>query len=322
MSKYNKINTTWNLELIPLPKMNFYQKLSEVYIVNKFTYPLRKFIATNRICLSLIRKIMSFFDSYIQLGNRLYVFNEAINRLKNEGNFNDDGYDEKSEYGYSGDIFKAELMTMYKYKKQIDDNYLEPSESKRTYAHIIEKSERLIYKAKPRCYFNFGVSYAYTDSILARKFPEVEFFGIERTDSAKLFNSLYFSDITNLTIYSGDIFEYLKKGNYQGGIFITSRTLLLLPESFIRKLYKSVYDAGFSHIMATEQYGFSRQLNNFFEFSFEYKQSVVFRDHMYIHNYPNILRESGFILSRMENFKTDHPHEDVRILSFEAERIN
>jgi hypothetical protein len=322
MPESNKNNVKWNLEFIPLPKMHFYQKLGEIYLVNKFTYPLRKWIATNKFFISLIKKIMSFFDSYIHLGNRLNVFNEAIKRLNNESNFDDDGYGEKSGYGYSGDIFNRELSVMYKYKKQIDDNYPEPSESKATYAHIIEKSEKLILKAKPRCYFNFGVSYAYTDSILAKQFPEVEFFGIERTDSAKLFNSLYFSDIDNLTIYSGDIFEHLVKENYQGGIFMTSRTLLLLPESFIRKLYKSVYDAGFSHIMATEQYGLSRQLKNSFEFSFEYKQSVVFRDSMYIHNYPNILRECGFNLNRFENFKTDHPHEDVRILSFEAERIN
>lgn len=307
--------------LIPAPKMHSWQRLSEWYKVNRVTYPITKFIATNKACSLFTRKVTSIFNSFIVLNSRLDNYKRAVIRLKNEGKSIDKGYAIDSEYGYSGDVFTNELMTMYKYKKMIDENYPTPNESKATYAHIIEKSEELIKKAKPSCYFNFGVCYAYTDAILAKKFPGVQFYGIERTDSARLFNSLYFSDISNLSMYSGDVFEQLKKGNYTGGIFFHSRTLLLLPQTFIRELYKAVYEAGFSYIMATEQYGLSRQLNGSFEFSYEYKQSVVYRDFMYIHNYPNILKECGFKLNRIENFKTDHWHEDVRILSFEAERV-
>jgi hypothetical protein len=211
---------------------------------------------------------------------------------------------------------------MYKYKKMIDEQYPTPNESKETYKHIIEKSSVLIEQIKPSCYLNFGVCYAYTDSILAKKYPDVQFIGTERTDSAKLFNGLFFSDIPNLTMLSGDIFDTLKNGNFKGGIFMHSRTLLLLPQTFVRDLYKAVHDAGFSHILATEQYGVSRQLGKAYKFSYNYQDSAVYRDFMYIHNYPNILTDCGFKLNRIENFKTDHWHEDVRILSFEAERID
>jgi len=122
-------------------------------------------------------------------------------------------------------------------------------------------------------------------------------------------------------LLSGDIFETLKNGNFTGGVFMHSRTLLLLPQSFVRELYKAVYEAGFTHILGTEQYGISRQLGKAYSFSYDYQDSVVYRDFMYIHNYPNILADCGFKINRIENFKTDHMHDDVRILSFEAERV-
>jgi hypothetical protein len=307
---------------IPPPKMNAWEKLSEWYIVNKFTYPITKLMSTSPVFIWVAKKGTSFFNNFIVLNARLKNYKKSIKRLSAEGETEDDGYSMDSDYGYSGDVFLNELMTMYKYKKMIDENYPTPNESKATYQHIIEKSEKLIEAAMPSCYFNFGICYAYSDSILAKKYPNVKFYGIERTDSARLFNSIFFSDIKNLTIFSGDIFENLKNGDYRGGIFFHSRTLLLLPQVFVRELYKAVYEAGFSYIIATEQYGISRQLGEPYKFSYEYQQSAVYRDFMYIHNYPNILNDCGFKLNRIENFKTDHWHEDVRILSFEAERVD
>ena len=39
---------------------------------------------------------------------------------------------------------------------------------------------------------------------------------------------------------------------------------------------------------------------------------------MFIHNYPNILEETGFKPDDIELVKTNHPHGDYRILSFVA----
>jgi hypothetical protein len=322
MENNNSFQEFKNLE-IPIPKMKPWQKLGEWYIVNGITYPITKFVATNRFTLFFIKRAHSFLNILLVSNSRLKNYYKSIARLKNEKNNNKiDGYSNDSDYGYSGDVFLNELMTMYKYKKMIDEQYPTPNESKETYKHIIEKSSVLIEQIKPSCYLNFGVCYAYTDSILAKKYPDVQFIGTERTDSAKLFNGLFFSDIPNLTMLSGDIFDTLKNGNFKGGIFMHSRTLLLLPQTFVRDLYKAVHDAGFSHILATEQYGVSRQLGKAYKFSYNYQDSAVYRDFMYIHNYPNILTDCGFKLNRIENFKTDHWHEDVRILSFEAERID
>jgi hypothetical protein len=322
MKNLNPIQEFTHL-MIEKPKMKFYEKLGEWYIVNRFTYFITKFLSLNVISIYIIKKTHSFLNTFIVLRNTLKNFSNSLQYLAEEKNNKEiDGYSNESKFGYSGDVFYNELMAMYKYKKQIDSNFPEPSESKALYNHIIEKSSILIEAIKPTCYLNFGVSYAYTDSILASKYKNVQFIGIERTSSAKLFNDFYFSNIENLTMIYGDIFETLKNGNFKGGIFMHSRTLLLLPQIFIRNLYKAVYEAGFTHIIGTEQYGISRQLKKAYQFSYNYQDSVVYRDFMYIHNYPNILADTNFKLKRIENIETEHPHNDYRFLSFEAERIN
>ena len=97
--------------------------------------------------------------------------------------------------------------------------------------------------------------------------------------------------------------------------------MVLMPPSFIIKFYTAAREAGFKYIFGAEQYGFSRQLQDQYEFSFEMKDSVGFRGSMYMHNYPALLKECGFEIIHIDSIKTDHPHEDYRILSFCAKAI-
>jgi len=247
------------------------------------------------------------------------TFDRAVGRQSSKDKL---GYNVGSEYGYAGDVFFNEIFTAHKYKKQIDEGFNGPNESKSLYEHIIKESTNLLLRSHAPYYFNFGISYAYTDAILAKEFPKTEFYGIERTDAARIYNQLYFSDIKNLRISSGDVFDLFAKQRFDGGVFFHSRTLLLLPQEFIRKLYLSVREAGFTYILATEQFGISRETGLPYEFSYDYQDSVVYRHFMYIHNWPNILKECGFDLERIDSVKTEHPHADFRILSFCAKAMN
>jgi hypothetical protein len=210
------------------------------------------------------------------------------------------------------------LSCAHNYKEQIDDGFKNPSESKKLYEHIIDTSSALLDKDKVGTYFNFGISYAYTDAILAKKYEKVKFIGIERTEAAQIYNNRFFAEIKNLKTLSGDIFEILKKNRFDEGIFFHSRTLLLLSKEFIDKLYNSIYRAGFRYIVGMEQHGISKQTCKFFNFSYSDQSSVVYRQNMYIHNYPFLLKKNGFKLNRIQNIITDHPHSDYRILSFTA----
>ncbi|MDO8579988.1 MAG: hypothetical protein Q7S13_00740, partial [Candidatus Omnitrophota bacterium] len=71
-----------------------------------------------------------------------------------------------------------------------------------------------------------------------------------------------------------------------------------------------------------EQVGVSRETSKTFEFSEESVPSVLFRGFMFLHNYPGILKETGWKPEEIELVKTKHPHEDFRILSFVAKNKN
>lgn len=296
--------------------LKWWQVLGPWYVENRFTFPIRKWIVDNRLIFKLLLLANRLIASrFIELKRVLDSYKRSTGRLTSQDK---DGYGLDSDYGYAGDVFFNELTTAHKYKKQIDEGFVGPSESKRLYEHILATASELIRNSNAPCHFNFGVSYAYTDAALARQFPDVTFYGIERTDAARIYNERFFADINNLRILSGDIFDLLSKQRFDGGIFFHSRTLLLLPEEFIRKLYAAARLAGFKYIFGTEQYGISRQTGRPYEFSFAPKDSVVYRDFMYIHNWPNILLDSGFELQKIVSVRTNHPHEDCRILSFQA----
>jgi hypothetical protein len=296
--------------------LKWWQTLGPSYVENRFTFPIRRWLVKNPLIFKLILLASRLMSSrFIELKRVLDGYKKSYGRLTSQDK---DGYGLDSDYGYAGDVFVKELTTAHKYKKQIDEGFVGPSESKRLYEHIVATASELIHDLNAPYHFNFGVSYAYTDSILARQFPNTKFYGIERTDASTIYNERFFADIDNLSILSGDVFDLFSKRRFDGGILFHSRTLLLLPQDFVRKLYVAARLAGFKYIFGTEQYGISRQSGGSYEFSFDPKDSVVYRDFMYIHNWPNILLDSGFELQKIESVKTNHPHEDYRILSFQA----
>lgn len=299
----------------PATTLRWYQGFGVWYKENRFTYPIRRRLVQNRLAFRLIQLIHRYLGSrFITLREQLDQHHKFIGLLSDRA---DGGYDTSSQYGYSGDVFFRELETAHKYHRQIEHGFQGPSESKALYAHITAEGSSLLEATASPCFLNFGISFAYIDAALAAKFPNVQFFGIERTDAAKLYNAA-FIDRENLTVLSGDVFDLLANRRFDGGVFFHTRTLLLLPETFVRKLYAAVRAAGFHYIFGVEQFGISRQTLQPYEFSLEPRDTVVYRGFMFIHNYPNLLRDAGFELTRFTSLATDHPHDDFRLLSFTA----
>jgi hypothetical protein len=165
--------------------------------------------------------------------------------------------------------------------------------------------------------FNFGIGFAFIDKQLALKFPNVNFFGIERSMAAKFYNE---SDgiPSNLKIFAGDVISHLENNVYENGLFIHIRTALLLPNSFIDNLYSRLENSGFVGLYAVEQLGLSRNTGKAYDFSLQEKKSELFRRHMFIHNYPGILKKYKFEISSFDLLRTNHPHFDYRMLVINA----
>ena len=226
-----------------------------------------------------------------------------------------------SLYGYSDAI--QEIIVAGDYRQQIlNPNFISScSESAILYDHIVTTLLELFRKDTSITeLLNFGVSYAHVDSILAKLNPRIHFTGIDRSIFTKLYNEEYFSHINNLKFITGDIFETLEKRKFSNAVLFHTRTLCLLPPSFILHLYKKAAAAGFQYIVGMEQMGISRSTYKEFNFSYEPSPSVIFRNGMFIHNYPGILKESGFRVVDIELIETRHLHRDYRVLSFIAKR--
>lgn len=294
--------------------LKWYQKIDYWYKENIIIYLIKDLLSSS-IFFKLIRRIYFIVERHKR---HKIGYQKSFDRLNSSHLNINSSVSLKSDFGYSGDVFFKELSTAHKYRLQIEEKFKEKSESKKLYKHMFKVLKDLCYENKVSSVVNFGVSYAYIDHKLAKEFPEIKFYGIERTKAAKLYNQAFLPPLNNLEIIESDIFKALEKLNLKDSILFTSRTLLLLPSSFILKLYKFAKKNKIRWIVGFEHYGVSRQTRNSYKFSYENQKSVIYKDFMYIHNYPNIIETAGYDLERIEDVITDHPEEDFRILSYTA----
>jgi hypothetical protein len=224
-----------------------------------------------------------------------------------------------ADTGYTGD---HEIMTFLQYRSQLrDERSLNLSESRVLYEKIIDTvSDVLESSIDIKTMVNFGVSYAYIDSVLARRFPQVQFVGVDRSPFTKALNEVEFSEVPNMHFFADDIFRHLKHNSYSDGLFFHSRIGLLLNRPTVENIYRTAFNAGFKLIIGFEQFGLSRETVMPFTFSLRDTGSVHFRGNMFIHNYPSLLLKAGYRLEMFEIFKTGHPAPDFRIAAFVARK--
>jgi len=226
---------------------------------------------------------------------------------------------DSNEFGYTGDIFVRELDFIHKYAIQTKSFHLlnNLSESKALYERVVADLCALLEQGKIKNVFNFGIGFAFVDRHLALKFPNINFFGIERTLAAKFYNEAEGSP-SNLKFFAGDVISHLESNSYENGLFIHIRTAVLLPKTFIEALYARLENAGFVELYAVEQLGLSRNTGKAYNFSYQEKKSELYRRHMFIHNYPEILKRYNFKINCFDLFQTSHPHFDYRMLVINA----
>ncbi len=169
-------------------------------------------------------------------------------------------------------------------------------------------------------FLNFGVSYAYVDSKLASEFNSVDFFGVDLSKYNKSLNEVEFSKFGNMKFVNGDIIDFMDSTNFDGGCLFHSRICCLLPKTFIERLYKKAFDAGFNYIIGFEQFGLSTETLEPFVFSEDDTESIYWRDYMHVHNYTGIAVKSGYEIEQSFVFETGHSNPDYRVLCFVAKR--
>jgi len=268
--------------------------------------------------------------SYIPCSRQALSFSQLILYNLNRANHSEVAYrlnkkkaiggisnpvDFDSGYGYENSDEERRVALMYK-AEIISGNYLN-RESPALYSHAISVLSDLVEKNNVLQVVNFGVCYAHVDSVLAKKHNDVKFVGIDRSKAIKQLNEEEFR-FDNLSFIAGDVMDWINtQKDLSDTLFYSMRTCVLLPQEFIEKLYKRLAERNCYLIVGFEPFGLSRKTNSFYEQAECKKESVLFRDTMYLHNYMGVLYSNGY---EMKGYyiKTAHIDKDYRILSFIA----
>lgn len=219
-----------------------------------------------------------------------------------------------SGYGYESAAAELDIARMY--KGQIASGQYPAAETPGVMAEAISILTDVITATSPRRVVNFGVSYAYVDSVLAGRFPDVQFTGIDRSAEVCDLNRADFA-LPNISFLASDINEWIDaQADLSDCVFFHVRTAILLPQTFLGRLYDKLAARKTLAICGVEPVGVSRQINSFPAQSVDLWPSVSFRDELYIHNYIGLLASRGYRARYLKYVKTAHVEKDVRMVSF------
>lgn len=291
-------------------KLRFWQTYSLDHPTDKITYGFRKWFVRNNFRFRVVRWLAWILRrSWVTIPEIEVQHQNSLLLLKSS---NAD-YSASSEFG--DEAYTGELQSWMGYRSGALSGRF-GGESPALYKHIILKSSEIISQKKIKTFFNLGVCYPYIDSELAKLHLETKFIGIERTEILPMLNNHFFAAQKNMTSISGDLFGILSGESFLDSVFFHARTLTLMSQAFVEKTYATAARSGFEYIFGNEQIGVSRESGQPFKFSFEEKPSEIYRKRMFMHNYPAILKKSGYELIYINPVKTGHPDPDYRILSF------
>lgn len=217
-------------------------------------------------------------------------------------------------YGYADEA--EDLKVAEFYRSTLRRNERRPL----LFDHGIATVDRAIMATGAKRVINFGVCYGHVDAQLAAIHPGVSFVGVDRAPSVKRLNDADFT-APNLEFVAADIIEYLtSQADLGDTLLYHMRTATLLPQAFVKNLYRICGERGLLGVVGIEPYGLSWETGEFYTQSPETKASVAFRKGMILHNYEGMLRENGLQLLSMDYVKLEKESEDFRLQTFIARR--
>jgi len=220
------------------------------------------------------------------------------------------GYDQESD---------DELLVAMKYAAEIDGGFAAQTYSHALYQRQVETLTKLLATRDHDTFINFGVSYAYVDDLLASKFPNVTFIGVDRSKWTKMFNEMKLAGRPNLSFAADDILTVLRKTPTRNGIFFHAPTGTYIPKPALLDIYKAARESGYRTIAAYEPFGLSRVTGEPYQFSFSEQPSIAYYNGMIIHNYPKLVVDAGYVVANAAVVETDFPiAPDHRILELIA----
>jgi hypothetical protein len=165
-----------------------------------------------------------------------------------------------------------------------------------------------------KSFVNFGCLYGWLESEVHKTGHEA--FGVDRSPDTKVLND---KEFPGPKFIAADIFEFLERDRFDGGLLshINTGTYFLPP--FLTKLYENAAAKGFRYIAIWEPSPVSRVTSRYYDYSETEQPPVVARGPMLLNNYPALLKRAGFKTIQKQIIRPPHPHRDFRSIFILAE---
>lgn len=244
---------------------------------------------------------------------------DKIHRLKKHINKGAIRWEDEECYTNDYDIavwlqYKSQFSSIHEKHNTIHRSQL----SKRHITTVISEKKWI------QAIINFGSSYAWLENSIAQEHPDIPIYGLDRFEEVSSLNRKEFNSNNLHFISTGDILEYLdtKPLFFNNSIFHHCYVCMFMLPRYIENLYTKLHHAGVKYIVCHEHQAFSCQEKKIYEFSATKQiDSVLHKGHLLLHNYPYLLKQSGFKVISQEIVKTPHPEKDFNSTIFIAEAL-
>tara|TARA_B100000524_G_C23638549_1_gene365815 strand:- start:690 stop:1652 length:963 start_codon:yes stop_codon:yes gene_type:complete len=237
-----------------------------------------------------IIKVSKYFENLLSIKNDKLLSLDP-NYSPNNKSFNNLKISKKNtRYGY--DEF-SEIRRFFSNKKLI----LEKSNNgllKTRIDFALKETKKIISKdLEVKKLLSIGCSYAYYESIIAKKWKNINVDCFDRSEITAILNKREFS-FSNMSFSHGDLINFLENQKPQYSIFNHMYTTTYLPKDLVENIYSCLEKSLTKYIIIAEPFGISRETGEMYDFSFKEKPSVRFKTNCFIHNYPGILFKYNF----------------------------
>lgn len=166
--------------------------------------------------------------------------------------------------------------------------------------YAVNETERLIKSdGKIKNLVSIGCSYAYYESIIAKKFNNVNVMCFDRSEHTSILNRKEFP-LANMNFFYGDILNFVAKQSGDSTIFNHIWITTYLPKNLIENIYSNLNKNNVNYIILIEPIGISQETGQMYKFNFQDFPSVRYKKNIFIHNYPGILKKYNYSVESCE----------------------
>lgn len=154
-------------------------------------------------------------------------------------------------------LTENEITYLKKYMLDVQDRdlrceYFKTTPIERTFQGLILPLVEQIISKDPsiKTIVNIGISYAHIDGLLAQKYPQIQFTGVDFASNLQEYNKDFVQP--NLNFRSGYAMEMLERQDLEADVFLLSNVAYEIKNAELRKYFRTFIKNGGKYVAITE----------------------------------------------------------------------